>query len=202
MPTEYRVVIHSSGIYVEYREKGTEATWKYVQSREWDDWDNEYCYTNKYFFTVWGAKRWIRKQVKKAEREVKLTDMNAHNEQSSVVEKVVEEMREFYDAEMAPDDDVLKSWIDRLAAQPAAAQEAVGYVAREPQIGNAERKIGVLISDVEEGELLYAAPVTAAPAYIAVRVEGIGTAHLPLVDGGVDIPAMTVQHMAKHLMEG
>ncbi len=45
--------------------------------------------------------------------------MNAHNEQSSVVEKVAAEMREFYDAEMAPDDDVLKSWIDRLAAQPS-----------------------------------------------------------------------------------
>lgn len=65
--------------------------------------------------------------------------MNAHNEQSSVVEKVAAEMREFYDAEMAPDDDVLKSWIDRLAAQPspvvkqnlttqpAAAQEAVAW---------------------------------------------------------------------------
>lgn len=50
--------------------------------------------------------------------------MNAHNEQASVVEKVVEEMREFYDAEMAPDDDVLKSWIDRLTARPQVVKDA------------------------------------------------------------------------------
>ena len=50
--------------------------------------------------------------------------MNAHNEQSSVVEKVAAEMREFYDAEMEPDDDVLKSWIDRLTASAQVVKDA------------------------------------------------------------------------------
>lgn len=45
----------------------------------------------------------------------------------------------------------------------------------------------------------YAAPVAAAPAVVAVRVEGIGTAHLHLVDGGIDLPALTVLSMARHL---
>lgn len=51
--------------------------------------------------------------------------MSTQNEQASVVEKVAEEMREFYDAEMAPDDELLKSWIDRLAAPVTAAPVTV-----------------------------------------------------------------------------
>ncbi len=99
--------------------------------------------------------------------------MNAHNEQSSVVEKVAAEMREFYDAEMAPDDDVLKSWIDRLAAQPspvvkqnlttqpAAAQEAVGEMVCRASGITVPQMYG---SQLPAGTKLYAAPVAAAPA--------------------------------------
>lgn len=69
---QYRVVTHAGAIHVEYRKNGTEDTWNRVQSREWDDWYNEYCYTDNYFFTVWGAKRWIRRQVKKDKMSAKL----------------------------------------------------------------------------------------------------------------------------------
>lgn len=118
--------------------------------------------------------------------------MNAHNEQSSVVEKVAAEMREFYDAEMAPDDDVLKSWIDRLAAQPspvvkqnlttqpAAAQEAVAWLSKDEaqlalfkaiqaiRFGNPTDDKMILDNLRHEGLWIgrYAnAPVTAAPVY-------------------------------------
>lgn len=43
-----------------------------------------------------------------------------HNEQS-VATEVAGEMREYYDAEVVVDDDVLKRWIDRLAAPVTAA---------------------------------------------------------------------------------
>lgn len=102
--------------------------------------------------------------------------MNAHNEQSSVVEKVAAEMREFYDAEMAPDDDVLKSWIDRLAAQPspvvkfclttqpAAAQEAVYEISHVSPMNFGGFCAQIITSTkLERGTKLYAAPVTASP---------------------------------------
>ncbi|MTI73312.1 MAG: hypothetical protein FH747_06580 [Stenotrophomonas sp.] len=97
-----------------------------------------------------------------------------------------------------------------LTTQPAAAQEAVAYL----DIGSG----GYLDlgSDLPEERLLAlpkgrhalgiigtygidgyaAAPVTAAPARVTVRVAGVGSATLEVVDGGIDLPLDTIMSIA------
>lgn len=65
MPYQYRVVTHDGKIYVEHRPADDSMEWRHAMDVYWDVFGSEYRHYYVWFLTVWGAKRWIRKQVKK-----------------------------------------------------------------------------------------------------------------------------------------
>lgn len=72
MTYQYRIVTHAGAVYAEYRQKGTDGSWKHAQDESYNCWDDRHYYHDVYFYTVWGAKRWIRRQVKKDMMSAKL----------------------------------------------------------------------------------------------------------------------------------
>lgn len=106
------------------------------------------------------------------------------------------------------DDYKVELWaiLAALNAKPAAAQEAVAWMTRkaldrfaEHRAGNADAAASSYAYAMPDDDCfvpLYAAPVTAAPARVTVRVAGVGSATLEVVDGCIDLPLDTIMSIA------
>ena len=72
MVYQYRVVTHAGNIYVEYCDTSVKTEWKKWRDPLWTHFTGRCIYCDRYFATVWGAKWWIRRQVKKDKKAATL----------------------------------------------------------------------------------------------------------------------------------